>query len=98
MKIFGSTQYVKVDISESALIGNFPDVEPFEEYLQLSVKNQWDFNPDNYYLIYNKDFTYYISLCAKENNSKYSKHKYLKESDLTEEHKQLIEQYFDKSR
>ena len=94
MKIFGSTQYVKVDVSESKLIGNFADVAPYEEYLQLKVKNQWDFNPDKYHLVYSKDFTYYIILCSKKENDYYHSHRYLKTEDLTEEHTTLIENYF----
>jgi len=93
MKIFGSTRYVKTDVSESKLIGNYPDVKPYEKYLQLSVKNMWDCNPDNFYLVFNNDFSYYITLCAKEDNSKYSFHKYLKEEDITEEYKELINSY-----
>lgn len=93
MRIFGSTQYIRTDVSDSSLLGNYPDVEPFEEYLQLSVKSQWDFNSRKYHLIY-KDYTYFISLCAKKDNNTYHKHQYLKTEDLTKEYKELIESYF----
>lgn len=94
MKIFGSTRYVRTDISDSKLIGNYADVEPFEEFLQFNVKSQWDSNPDNFYLYRNGDISYYLVLAAKKDNNTYSSHKYLREEDITEDMKILIENYF----
>jgi hypothetical protein len=96
MKIFGSTQHIKTDVSDSKLIGNFPDVEPFEPYLQLEVKNQWDFNPNGFYLVFAREFSYYVRLSAKENNSTYHFSKLLKPEEVTEEYEQLIKDYINK--
>ncbi len=86
IKIFGTTQYVKTD-------GVYKDVDSFEPYLQFETKSQWDFNPNKFYLIYNGGFTYYIILKSKENNDTYHFHKFLKEEDITDEYKELINTY-----
>lgn len=86
MKIFGTTQYVKTE-------GLYKDVDPFDLYLQLEVKSQFDFNPNGFYLINNGDFTYYVKLTSKENDSTYYFNKYLKEEDITDEYKELISNY-----
>lgn len=89
MKIFGTTRYVRVG-------DNYPytDVQPFEPYLQLEVKNMWDWNPQGFHLEYDGEFTYYVKLYSKENDNTYHFSKYLKTEELTEEHKQLIKEYF----
>jgi len=93
MKIFGSTQYVKTDVSGSSVIGNYPDVEPFEPFLQLEVKSRWDFNPDNFYLVFDERFAYYVRLSLKENNNTYHFSKLLKEEEMIEEYINLVKDY-----
>ena len=96
IKIFGNTQYVRTDVSDSKVIGNFPDVEPFEPYLQLDVKSRWDFNSDNFFLVFDGEFTYYVVLASKENNETYHFYKKLKEEEITEEYKEAIEIFLKK--
>jgi len=93
IKIFGSTQYPKTDVSESKVIGNFPDIEPFEPYLQLEVKSWWDWNYENYAFVFDGKFFYYINLRSKENNATYHFNKRLRESDITEEYREVINNY-----
>lgn len=95
MKIFGSTKYVRTE-PDSSLIGWYCDVEPLEPYLQLYVKSQWDWNPDNFYLVFDGEFSYYVRLSAKEDNSTYNFSKLLKEEDITDEHKELIKNYLNR--
>jgi hypothetical protein len=95
MKIFGSTRYVQVT-NENRSIGFTPDVEPFEPYLRLEVVNQWDFNPNGFYLVFGREFSYYVRLSAKENNSTYHFSKLLKEEEMTEEYKELVKGYLEK--
>lgn len=89
IKIFGSTRYVKVG-------DNFPhtDVLPFEPYLQLEVKSMWDWNSNNFHLEFDGEFSYYVKLYAKGSDTTYHFSKTLKTEELTDEHKQLIEEYF----
>ena len=96
IKIFGSTQYPKTDVSESKVIGNYPDIEPFEPYLQLEVKSQWDWNTDGSYLVFDGEFSYYVYLRSKENNTTYHFSKRLKEDDITQEYKEVIDSYLKK--
>ena len=86
MRIFGTTQYIKTE-------GLYKDIDPFDRYLQLEVKSQWDFNPNSFYLVYNGDFTYYVILRSKENDSTYYFNKYLKKEDITDEYTELINNY-----
>ena len=96
MKIFGSTQYVKTEGDYNGLFISKADVEPFEPYLQLEVKSQWDWNPNKFFLVFDGGFTYYVVLKSKENNSTYHLHKKLKEEEITEEYRQLISNYLAK--
>ena len=96
IKIFGSTQYPKTDVSESKLIGNYPDIEPFEPYLQLEVKSQWDWNTDGSYLVFDGEFCYYVYLRSKENNTTYHFNRRLREDDITEEYREVIDSYLKK--
>lgn len=94
IKVFGSTQFVKTDVSDSGLIGNTPDVEPFELYLQLDIKSQWDWNPYGFHLVFDSGFTYYVTLQSKEDNMTYHFSKLLKKEDLTEEYEKAISEFF----
>lgn len=96
IKIFGSTQYPRTDVSESKLIGNRPDIEPFELYLQSEVKSQWDWNTDGSFLIFDDGFSLYVYLRSKENNTTYHFSKRLREEDITEEYKEAINNYLKK--
>lgn len=93
MKVFGSTQYVKIDGYYNGLFTSKADVEPFELYLQLEVKSQWDWNPNKFFLVFNGGFAYYVNLESKETNSEYHSHKKLTEEEMTEEYKQLVNDY-----
>lgn len=93
IKIFGSSIYVKTDVNDSKVIGNFPDVEPFEPYLQLSVKSQWDWDSKGYFLVFDGGFTYYVALASKENNDTYHFHKNLKKEEITEEYQEAINKF-----
>jgi len=95
IKIFGSSYYVKTDVSDSKVIGNFPDVEPFEPYLQLEVKSQWDWNSNNCFLVFGGGFSYYVNLEAKENNSTYHFHKRLKKEDITDEYQEVLNKFLE---
>lgn len=86
MKIFGSTQYVHVE-------GQFKMAQKEEVFLQFVVKSQWDWNDKGYFLVRDGEFTYYIVFAAKSTNDKYSLYKYAKEEDITEEHRELINNY-----
>ena len=94
IKVFGSTQFVKTDNSDSRLAIGLPDVEPFEPYLQLDVKSQWDWNPYDFHLVFDSGFTYYVTLASKENNNTYHFSKRLKKEDLTEEFEKAISEFF----
>jgi transposase len=96
IKIFDSTRYVKTDVSDSKVIGNFPDVEPFELYLQLNVKSQWDFNINNFFLVFDGEFTYYVILASKKDNETYHTYKKLRKEDVTEEYEKAISKFLNK--
>jgi len=90
MKIFGSSQYVRVEsYNFDGVIKVNPDVQPLEEYLQLEVKSMWDFSSD-YYTIYDGEFTYFIYLRSKSSDNKYHSSKRLTLQDITEEYKEII--------
>lgn len=92
IKIFGS-RYVLTDVSNSKVIGNFADVEPFEPYLQLVVKSQWDWNNNGFFLVFDGEFTYYVVLASKENNEVYHTYKKLRAEEITEEYKEVIDKF-----
>lgn len=92
MKIFGSTQYVKVEPDGNSIV-NYIDVKPLEPYLQLEVKSQWDWNPNKFFLVFSGGFSYYVSLASKKTNSDYHSYKKLTEEEMTEEYKQLVNDY-----
>ena len=94
IKVFGSTQFVKTNNSDSGLAIGLPDVEPFESYLQLNVKSQWDWNPYGFHLVFDSGFTYYITLHSKEDNMTYYFSKRLNKEDLTEEYEKAISEFF----
>lgn len=77
MKIFGSTQYVKVE-------GQYKDVEPGEKYLQLSVKNQWDWSNDKF-TVYRNGFSYYVDIKSKDLDGSYSSFAQFSKEDITGE-------------
>lgn len=92
MKIFGSTQYVKVEPDGNSIV-SYIDVKPLELYLQLEVKSQWDWNPNRFFLVFYDKFSYYVILESKETNSTYHSYKKLTEDEMTEEYKQLVNDY-----
>lgn len=94
IKVFGGTQVVKTDVSDSGLIGNTPDVEPFELFLELRVKSQWDWNPHGFHLVFDSGFAYYVCLTSKEDNLTTHFSKLLKKEDLTEEFEKAISEFF----
>jgi len=81
-KLFGVTQYVKIG----------EDVEPNEEYLQLAVKNMWDFSSDGM-KFYENGFIYHVTICKRTNNYGSYTAKRASKEDLTLEEIEAVNNY-----
>ncbi len=86
-KLFGSTQYVEIG----------KDVESGEEYLQLSVLNQWDWSNKAHHFHGENGITYFVNSYKRTNNHGSYSATMMNKEDFSPTELEAIEKYLNTS-